>query len=84
MFLKFYEKFYFQAKNLTFDYKIIKIMQTLQAKSATKNRGLGKMKTLPNKPQKKSVGELIMQNIPDGKYKGLSALLEPHEIPEER
>jgi hypothetical protein len=31
--------------------------------------------------QKKSVGELAIQNIPDNKYKGLSALLEPHEVP---
>jgi hypothetical protein len=59
-------------------------MQTLQAKTGTKNRGLGKIKSLPVKPQKKSVWELIMQNIPDGKYEGLSALLEPHEIPEGR
>jgi hypothetical protein len=31
--------------------------------------------------QKKSVGELAIQNIPNNKYKGLSALLEPHEVP---
>ena len=64
--------------------KIIKIMQTLQAKTGTKNKSLGKVKTLPSKPQKKSLYELIMQNIPDGKYKGLSDLLEPHEIPVEK
>ncbi len=59
-------------------------MQTLQAKKGTKSNRLGKTKALPVKPQKKSVWELIMQNIPDGKYAGLSALLEPHEIPEGR
>jgi hypothetical protein len=59
-------------------------MQTLQAPKATKNKSIGKTKPLAVKPQKKSVWELIMQNIPDGKYAGLSAILEPHEIPEGR
>ena len=36
---------------------------------------------LASKLQKKSVGELATQNIPDGKFKGLLALLEPHELP---
>jgi hypothetical protein len=76
--------FVFYLKTVTFGYKILKTMQTLQTKTPTKNKSLGKMKSLPTKPQKKSVGELIMQNIPDGKYKGLSALLEPHEIPVEK
>ena len=35
-------------------------------------------------PQKQSVCELAIQNIPDGKYKGLLALLEPHEIPKNK
>lgn len=59
-------------------------MHTLQVKPIAKKRGLGKIKTSPVKPTKKSLGELIIQNIPDGKYKGLSALLEPHEIPAEK
>lgn len=59
-------------------------MQTIQVKTVTKKQGLGKIKVSPVKSQKKSLGELIMQNIPDGKYKGLSALLEPHEIPAEK
>lgn len=63
--------------------KIFKFMQTLQAPKATKNKALGKIKTSPVKTQKKSLYELIMQNIPDGKYAGLSDLLEPHEIPAE-
>ena len=58
-------------------------MQTLQAKTATKNRGLGKVKTLSVKPVKKSLWESVNE-IPDGKYKGLSTLLEPHEIPQEK
>jgi predicted transcriptional regulator len=33
---------------------------------------------------KKSVGQLIMENIPDGKYKGLSTILEPHESPKRK
>ena len=36
------------------------------------------------KNTRKSVGELAMQNIPDGKYKGLSSLLEPHEQPKSK
>ena len=36
---------------------------------------------LTSKTQKKSVGELAIKNIPDNKYKGLSVLLEPHEMP---
>jgi hypothetical protein len=58
-------------------------MQTLQAKTGTKNRGIGKMKTLSAKPVKKSLWELINE-IPDGKYKGLISLLEPHELPSEK
>jgi hypothetical protein len=36
---------------------------------------------LTSKTQKKSVGELAIKNILDNKYKGLSTLLEPHEVP---
>lgn len=71
----------FSEKPLLLIIKILKIMQTLQTPKATKNKGLSKIKTSPAKPQKKSLWELIMQNIPDGKYEGLSSLLEPHEIP---
>lgn len=35
------------------------------------------------KPKVKlSVLELVMKNIPNGKYKGLDAILSPHEIPQ--
>ena len=39
---------------------------------------------VPQNNTRKSVGELAMQNIPDGKYKGLSSLLEPHEQPKSK
>ena len=46
-------------------------------------KGARKMNFLQKNTQK-SVGELAMQNIPDGKYKGLSSLLEPHEQPKSK
>ena len=46
------------------------------------NNGLGKVKKVLPKTQK-SLFELA-QTIPHGCYKGLSQILEPHEIPEDR
>jgi hypothetical protein len=56
-----------------------KIMQTATS-SKLMVKGVRKM-NVSQINTKKSVGELAMQNIPDGKYKGLSSLLEPHEQP---
>ena len=50
--------------------------------TTTSNDGLGKVKKPLPKP-KKSLFELA-QTIPHGRYKGLSQILEPHEIPEDR
>ena len=44
----------------------------------------GRKMNVSQKNTRKSVGELAMQNIPDGKYKGLSSLLEPHEQPKSK
>ena len=46
------------------------------------NNGLGKVKKALPKP-KKSILELV-KTIPHGRYKGLSKILEPHEIPKNR
>ena len=46
------------------------------------NNGLGKVKKALPKTQK-SLFELA-QTIPHGRYKGLSQILEPHEIPKDR
>lgn len=44
-----------------------------------------KTETKPNatiiKPASQSIIELVNQRIPNGKFKGLSKLLEPHERP---
>ena len=58
-------------------------MQTLPTRTATKNSVLSKIKTLPVKVHKKSLWDSTNE-IPDGKYKGLLSLLEPHELPEEK
>lgn len=34
------------------------------------------------KPTKKSLMELVSEVIPKGKYKGLSKILAPHEMPD--
>lgn len=50
--------------------------------TAVSNNGFGKVQKATPKP-KKSVLELA-KTIPFGRYKGLSGILEPHEIPKER
>jgi hypothetical protein len=45
-----------------------------------KNKSVGFLKKNQT-DNKKSVGERIMENIPDDRYKGLAKILEPHEIP---
>ena len=48
------------------------------------NDGLGKVEKATRIPKtKKSLFELA-QTIPHGRYKGLSQILEPHEIPKDR
>ena len=49
-------------------------------KTASNNNSTG----INGLPKKKSVGELIMEKIPKGKYAGITKMLEPHEIPELR
>jgi hypothetical protein len=41
-----------------------------------------KFKKQNPKPPKKSLMELVKEVIPKGKYKGLSKILEPHELPD--
>jgi hypothetical protein len=50
--------------------------------TAVSNNGLGKVAKTTPKP-KKSLFELA-QTIPHGRYKGLSKILEPYEIPKDR
>ena len=52
--------------------------------TAVLNNGLGKgQKAIRIPKTKKSLFELA-QTIPDGRYKGLSKILESHEIPKDR
>ena len=50
--------------------------------TAESNDGLGKVQKALPKP-KKSILELV-KTIPHGRYKGLSKILDPHEIPKNR
>ena len=45
-----------------------------------KSKNVGILRKVQNNSQK-SVGERIMENIPDDRYKGLAKILEPHEVP---
>jgi hypothetical protein len=45
-----------------------------------KNKSVGSLRKSGDTLQK-SLLERIEKNIPDGRYKGLSKILEPHEIP---
>lgn len=38
------------------------------------------MKNQEKPEAKKSLLQLVQENIPDGKYKGLDNILEPHEV----
>jgi hypothetical protein len=44
-----------------------------------KSKNVGILRKNQNNPQN-SVGERIIENIPDGRYKGLTKILEPHEM----
>ena len=59
------------------NYKTLKIME-----SAVSDNDFGEVQKALPKP-KKSILEIV-KTIPHGRYKGLSKILEPHEIPKNR
>jgi hypothetical protein len=59
------------------------VLNFTKMRATTQTKGLDRVREILPKPRVKSLMELS-QEIPDGKYAGLSKLLEPHESPKNK